>query len=86
MSEANVKFKEFEIPKTFFDKLYEFTGSGESTRGFVLCYISNKDEPVVRCALSNPIVELALLKTMQDYVKSQETMFGGKGGTEENSE
>lgn len=83
MSEANIKFKEFEIPSTFFDKLYEFTGGGESTKGFILCYISNKDEPVIRSAFKNSVVELALLKTMQDYAKSQETMFGGSSLNEE---
>lgn len=77
MSEPNVKFKEFQIPQTFFDKLYEFTGGGESTRGFVLFYISNGDQPIIRSAFRNSVVELALMKTISDFAKSQQTQFGG---------
>lgn len=76
-TEANIKFKEFQIPPTFFDKLYEFTGASENTRGFILFYVSGKDEPMVRSSFRNSLVELALLKTVSDYVASQQTVFGG---------
>ena len=42
-----MKFQQFQIPKKFFDKLYEFTGSEESSRGFICAYLKQDGDPVV---------------------------------------
>lgn len=61
----------FEIPDSFFDRLYEFTGSNEELRGFVLVYISSDNTPMIKSICRNPTVETALYKTMDDFVKNQ---------------
>lgn len=70
MSKKN-KEQIFAIPESFFDRLYEFTGSNEEMRGFVLAYISADNAPVIKSICRNPTIEMALHKTMGDFLNSQ---------------
>lgn len=70
MSKKN-KEQIFAIPESFFDRLYEFTGSNEEMRGFVLAYISAENAPVIKSICRNPTIEMALHKTMGDFLNSQ---------------
>jgi hypothetical protein len=75
--------KLFRIPDSFFEKLYEFTGSGEDLRGFVLAYISSDNTPTVKSIFRNATIQTALLKTITDYVKSQKTSIQDVGDGED---
>ena len=71
------KNNQFKIPESFWDKLYEFTGSSEDLRGFVVAYISSDNVPMVKSICRNPVVETSLLKTISDYEKSQHSQMQG---------
>jgi len=66
----------FTVPTVFFDRFYEFTGSDESSRGFIICYVTNKGDPVVYTRTPNTIVELGLRKSLEKYLSDKEDQEG----------
>ena len=71
-------FKQFKIPENYFNKLYEFTGSDESSKGFIVAYVSQDGCPMIYTKVSNPIVEMGLVKALEKYLnevnKSQDSI------------
>lgn len=65
-------FKEFEIPSNFFDKLFEFTGSDESSRGFIIAYVAQDGCPIIYSKIVSPVVEMGLRKALEKYLKEIE--------------
>lgn len=61
-------FKNFKIPQNFFNKLYEFTGSDESSKGFIVAYVSQDGCPMIYTKVANPIVEMGLIKALEKYL------------------
>ncbi len=61
----------FKIPENFLDKIFEFTGSDQSSRGFMLTYINSENSPVVYARLPNAMVEMSLTKAMEEFLKNK---------------
>lgn len=61
-------FKQFKIPENYFNKLYEFTGSDESSKGFIVAYVSQDGCPMIYTKVANPIVEMGLVKALEKYL------------------
>jgi len=61
-------FKYFKIPENYFNKLYEFTGSDESSKGFIVAYVSQDGCPMIYTKVSNPLVEMGLIKAIEKYL------------------
>lgn len=61
-------FSDFQIPETFLEQLYDFTGSEEGNSGFFLSYVDSKGNPMVYCRASSPIIEMGLRKAMERYL------------------
>ena len=61
-------FKHFKIPENYFNKLYEFTGSDESSKGFIVAYVSQDGCPMIYTKVSNPLVEMGLIKAIEKYL------------------
>ena len=82
---------QFEIPTRLFDKIYEFSGPAESTRGILLAYITQEGAPLIFARYGSKIVEFGLRKAMESYLQEAEDMssvFGldiedGEDGIEE---
>lgn len=68
----NQKFSHFNIPKKFFDKLYEFTGSDESNRGFILAYVPQDGDPIVYTKAAGSIIEMGLRKALEQFLMDAE--------------
>lgn len=67
--EANSEsFKQFKIPENFFNKLFEFTGSDESSKGFIVAYVAQDGCPMIYTKVAGPIVEMGLLKALEKYL------------------
>jgi len=67
--EANLEsFKQFKIPENFFNKLFEFTGSDESSKGFIVAYVSQDGCPMIYTKVASPIVEMGLIKALEKYL------------------
>jgi len=61
-------FSDFQIPETFLDQLYDFTGGEEGNSGFFLSYVDSKGNPMVYGRSSSPIIEMGLRKAMERYL------------------
>ena len=59
---------EFSLPESFLDELYEFTGSPNGNKGFVLIYTDQNGRPLVYCRSDSQIVEMGLRKSMEKYL------------------
>jgi hypothetical protein len=59
---------QFTLPKKLIDQLYEFSGSTEGTRGFLLLHINQDGTPVVYFRADNQILELGLRKALEQFV------------------
>lgn len=62
-------FKHFKIPENYFNRLYEFTGSDESSKGFIVAYVSQDGCPMIYTKVANPIVEMGLVKAMEKFLE-----------------
>ena len=65
-------FKQFKIPENYFNRLYEFTGSDESSKGFILAYVSQDGCPIIYTKVSSAIVEMGLRKALEKFLLDAE--------------
>ena len=80
----------FQIPDSFLEKLYEFTGGAEdSSKGFLICYADQNGNPMVLTKAGNQIIEMGLRKALEKYLIQIEEadidISMGSGGERENS-
>lgn len=78
----------FQIPDSFLEKLYEFTGNSEETsKGFLLCYADQDGMPMVLTKAGAQITEMGLRKAAEKYlIQIEEADFPNElGGDRENS-
>ena len=61
-------FRQFKIPENYFNRLFEFTGSDESSKGFIVAYVSQDGCPMIYTKVANPIVEMGLVKALEKYL------------------
>lgn len=62
-------FKNFKIPENFFNKLFEFTGCDDSSRGFIVAYVDQDGCPMIYSKVASPIVEMGLVKSIEKYLE-----------------
>jgi hypothetical protein len=58
----------FQIPESFLDQLYDFTGSSEGNSGYVLTYVDDNGRALVYSRSSSQIVEMGLRKALEKYL------------------
>jgi hypothetical protein len=59
----------FQIPESFLEKLYEFTGNIDpQSKGFLLCYPDQNGMPMVLCKAGSQIVEMGIRKSLEQYL------------------
>lgn len=66
------EFRSFKIPDKFFNKLFEFTGSEEANKGYILVYVDQNGNPIVRTETSSAIIEMGLRKALMRFLKEAE--------------
>ena len=76
----------FHIPEKFLDQLYDFTGSPDAGRGFVLSYVDDGGRAMVFTKTSSQIVEMGLRKALEKYLAQIEDIETTFDITEENGE
>jgi hypothetical protein len=59
---------EFSLPESFLDQLYEFTGSPNANKGFVLIYTDQNGRVMVYTKSDSQVVEMGLRKSMEKYI------------------
>ena len=78
----------FQIPESFLERLYEFTGGAEEpSKGFLLCYTDQSGSPMVLTKAGTQIVEMGLRKALEKYlIQIEEVDFpADSGGDRENT-
>lgn len=71
----------FSLPHTFLEQLFEFSGSTDGNRGFVLAFVNQDGEPMIYTKADNQIVDLGLRKAMEKYLMElEESEFPNGGG------
>ncbi len=53
-------FPSFVLPESFLNQLFEFSGSTEGNRGFMLAFVSQDGSPMVYTNADGRIIELGL--------------------------
>ena len=80
----------FEIPSRLFDKIYEFSGPTDQSRGILMAYLTQEGTPLIFARYGSKIIEFGLRKAMESYLQETEdasSVFGididGEEGAEE---
>ena len=76
----------FHIPDNFLDQLYDFTGSPDAGRGFVLSYVDDGGRAMVFTKTSSQIVEMGLRKALEKYLSQIEDIETTFDLSEDNEE
>ena len=58
----------FVLPESFLNQLFEFSGSTEGNRGFLLAFVNQEGSPMVYTKTDNQIIEMGLRKAMERYL------------------
>lgn len=75
-------FPSFILPESFLKQLFEFSGSTEGNRGFLLAFVNQEGSPMVYTKTDNQIIEMGLRKAIEKYIiESEESeMFNNRDG------
>jgi|TARA_B110000495_G_C23042996_1_gene627276 hypothetical protein len=58
----------FAMPDSIIEKIYEFTGSSEDNKGFVLFFVDQAGAPQVISSCRSAIIEMGIIKAMEEYL------------------
>jgi|TARA_Y100000289_G_scaffold62654_1_gene72115 hypothetical protein len=71
----------FNLPESFLEQLFEFSGSTDGNRGFVLAFVNQDGEPMVYTKADNQIIDLGLRKALEKYlIQLEESEYPNGGG------
>ena len=74
MARKKVKFNKFEIPDNFLEMLYEFTGSTEKNKGYILVYIDEDGNGQIKQKYDSQATEFALTKFLEIFTEDSSSM------------
>lgn len=72
-------FESFSIPEAMLQKIFDFSGDAEHSKGFILAYVTQSGKPMVYTKSQNQITEMGLRKALEKYLvtlEEAENMFG----------
>ena len=65
-------FGDFVIPENLLEKLYDFSGEADGSKGFVLAYASQSGNPIVYTKTTSRLMEMGLRKALEQYLSQAE--------------
>jgi hypothetical protein len=71
--------KEFRIPNNLLDRLYDFTGPEDSSRGYILAYVSSKGDPIIYQKCATHVVKMGLEQALNKYLNAGEDLMSDEG-------
>ena len=63
---------EFSLPTEMVDNLYELSGDPDKYKGVIIAVSSENGKPLVYTKFDCGMTELALVKTLEDYIRSMQ--------------
>lgn len=64
----------FKLPESFLNQLFEFSGSTDGNKGFVLAFVNQDGAPMIYSKSDNQIVEMGLRKALEKYLMQLEEL------------
>ena len=58
----------FRVPDHFLDRLFEFSGKGDSDKGIMIAYVNEDGCPVIYTKSATRAVEMGLRKAVESYL------------------
>jgi hypothetical protein len=62
----------FVLPESFLNQLFEFSGSTDGNRGFLLAFVNQEGAPMIYNKADNQIIEMGLRKAVERYILESE--------------
>jgi hypothetical protein len=63
---------DFTLPERILDQLYEFSGNGDSGKGFMLAFVGQTGAPTIYTKTDTQIIEMGLRKAIEQYLQQSE--------------
>jgi len=62
----------FKLPQGLLEQLFEFSGSNDGNRGYMLVFINQEGAPMVYSKASSQIIEMGLRKAAEKFLLDSE--------------
>jgi hypothetical protein len=62
----------FSLPEKMLEQLYEFSGSGDMSKGFLLIFVGQNGSPTIYTRTESQIIEMGLRKATEQYLEQSE--------------
>tara|TARA_R110001592_G_scaffold130031_7_gene343081 strand:- start:6323 stop:6583 length:261 start_codon:yes stop_codon:yes gene_type:complete len=62
----------FVLPESFLNQLFEFSGSTDGNKGFILAFVNQEGSPMIYTKADNQIIEMGLRKAIERYILDSE--------------
>ncbi len=62
----------FSLPDKLLEQIYEFSGNGDHSKGFLLLFIGQNGAPLIYTKAQNQIIEMGLRKAVEEYLSQSE--------------
>lgn len=63
---------DFVLPERILDQIYDFSGAGDSAKGFLLAFVGQNGSPAIYTKTDTQIVEMGLRKAVEQYLEQSE--------------
>ena len=60
---------EFAMPNSIIEKVYDFTGSSDDIKGFVLFFVDESGSPQVISSCSSAIIEMGIIRAAEEFIE-----------------
>lgn len=58
----------FVLPESFLKQLFDFSGSTDGNRGFILAFVNQDGSPMIYTKTDNEIIDMGLRKALEKYI------------------
>jgi len=70
----------FVLPESFLKQLFDFSGSTDGNRGFILAFVNQDGSPMVYTKTDNEIIDMGLRKALEKYIiQTEESELYNRG-------
>ena len=70
----------FVLPESFLKQLFDFSGSTDGNRGFILAFVNQDGSPMVYTKTDNEIIDMGLRKALEKYIiQAEESELYNRG-------
>lgn len=64
----------FVLPESFLKQLFDFSGSTDGNKGFILAFVNQDGSPMIYTKTDNEIIDLGLRKALEKYIIQMEEL------------